>query len=600
MPAQSIVKTINKITPDIESAKNLADILVTQGVLDEEYAKKVKLAEIQTGKPQEEIIKSQNLVKEKDLAQAKAVLYNVPFIDLSTTPTSPEALATLPQEVAAKFKAFPVAADPVTNQIVVAMADPLNLTAIEFIEQKTGMTVVPQAAEPSLIEEFVSTSYATSLAKEVTEALKEVTPEGKAKAYKAAKPGLLGPPSVKAPLIREERVAEIVSHILTFAVKARASDVHIEPQERATRVRYRIDGVLQEKLTTPKELHEALVSRVKILSGMKIDEKRVPQDGRFNFRAETQEVDLRVSSLPTSWGEKIVMRILQKTGGIPDLPELGLRGHALKNLQDAILRPHGIIIICGPTGSGKTTTLYSIIQKINTPKVNIVTLEDPIEYKIVGVNQVQVNPVAGLTFASGLRSFLRQDPNIILVGEIRDEETADLAIQAALTGHLVFSTLHTGNAAGALPRLLDMKAEPYLLASSMNALVGQRVVRKIHQDCKVSYTPDPKIIEELKQVLGSLWPASNKQDEHGGSTIKLYKGKGCRECSDTGYYGRVGIFEVLPVTEKISRLILEHAPASHIEKQARDEGMIIMKQDGYLKVLEGISTIEEVLRVAEE
>ena len=301
---------------------------------------------------------------------------------------------------------------------------------------------------------------------------------------------------------------------------------------------------------------------------------------------------MRVSSLPTTWGEKIVMRLLKKTGGVPELTELSLRGQGLKTLQDAILRPHGIILICGPTGSGKTTTLYSIISKINTPKVNIVTLEDPIEYKIPGVNQVQINPGAGLTFASGLRSFLRQDPNIILVGEIRDRETADLAIQASLTGHLVFSTLHTNNAAGALPRLLDMGAEPYLLASSMTAVVAQRVARKVHEKCKESYIPAPKIIEDIKKELGNLWP--------NGRDTKLFKGKGDDDCGNSGYYGRLGIFEVIPVTEKVSRLILSRSAASDIEAQAREEGMITLKQDGYLKVVEGITTIEEILRVAQE
>jgi type II secretory ATPase GspE/PulE/Tfp pilus assembly ATPase PilB-like protein len=379
---------------------------------------------------------------------------------------------------------------------------------------------------------------------------------------------------------------------LSFAVKARASDVHIEPQERSTRVRYRIDGILQEKLTIPRELHDALISRIKILSGMKIDEKRVPQDGRFNFRSEIEEVDLRVSSLPTSTGEKIVMRLLKKTGGIPELAQLGLRGSAFRNLQDAILKPHGIVLITGPTGSGKTTTLYSIIQTINTPKVNIVTLEDPVEYKISGVNQVQVNTGAGLTFASGLRSFLRQDPNIILVGEIRDSETADLAIQASLTGHLVFATLHTNDAAGALPRLLDMGAEPYLLASSMTAIIAQRVVRKIHEECKTSYTPDQKVMDQMKATLGTLWPKNQKD--------VLYKGKGDANCGNSGYYGRLGIFEVLPVTEKISKLILERATSDAINDLAKQEGMISMKQDGYLKVLDGQTTVEEVLRVAEE
>jgi len=286
------------------------------------------------------------------------------------------------------------------------------------------------------------------------------------------------------------------------------------------------------------------------------------------------------------------MRLLKKSGGVPELQELGLRGRGLKNLQDSILRPHGIILICGPTGSGKTTTLYSVISKLNTAKVNIVTLEDPIEYKISGVNQVQINPGVGLTFASGLRSFLRQDPNIILVGEIRDRETADLAIQASLTGHLVFSTLHTNDASGALPRLLDMGAEPYLLASSMTCIVAQRVARKIHEDCKEAYDPDPKVVEDIKGILGPLWQPQGSP--------KLYRGKGDADCGSSGYYGRVGIFEVLPVTEKISKLILERASAAVIEKQAKEEGMITLKQDGYLKVAEGTTTVEEILRVAQE
>jgi type IV pilus assembly protein PilB len=323
---------------------------------------------------------------------------------------------------------------------------------------------------------------------------------------------------------------------------------------------------------------------------MKIDEKRLPQDGRFNFHAGEEEVDLRVSSLPTAHGEKIVMRLLKKSGKVPTLPELGLRGRALKNLEDAILVPHGIILITGPTGSGKTMTLYSILNVINTPRVNIVTLEDPVEYQIAGVNQVQVNPQAGLTFASGLRSFLRQDPNIIMVGEIRDSETADLAIQASLTGHLVFSTLHTNSAAGALPRLLDMQAEPFLLASSMTCVMAQRVVRKICEHCKEAYDPPKEIIDDARQLLGDLAPRGD---------FKLYRGRHCAECNDTGYVGRVAIFEVLPVSEKIGRLILERRPAIDIERQAVEEGMILMKQDGYLKAIEGITTIEEVIRVAQ-
>ncbi len=561
----------------------LADVLVKLGALDSKRAEKIKLVEIQSGSPQEDIIRKGQMVPEEKLVQAKSQLYNIPFVNLEVTPIAPAALSALPSEVAERFKVFPVGIDIKEKSMTLAMADPLDLSAIEFIEQKTGMHVKPQAALPKQIEDFIQTRYANTLTQEVTAAMKDVAP---------AQEELAAIEKTKGGFIREEKIAQIVDQILDFAIKSRASDVHIEAGERSTRVRYRIDGILQEKLSIPKELHESLISRIKILSGMKIDEKRIPQDGRFNFKGSDAEVDLRISSLPTTWGEKIVMRLLKKSGGVPDLPELGLRGRGLKNLQDSILRPHGIILICGPTGSGKTTTLYSVISKLNTSKVNIVTLEDPVEYKIPGVNQVQINPAAGLTFAGGLRAFLRQDPNIILVGEIRDQETADLAIQASLTGHLVFSTLHTNDASGALPRLLDMGAEPYLLASSMTCIVAQRVVRRIHEDCKEAYVPEAPVVQNVQKELGPLWKPQGE--------VKFYKGKGDPDCSNSGYYGRVGIFEVLPVTEKISKLILERASAAEIDAQGKEEGMISLKQDGYLKVVEGITTVEEVLRVAQE
>ncbi len=570
------------ITED-NGTETLADVLVKLGVLDATRAKQIKLAEIQSGSTQEDILRQGNMVPEGKLVQAKAQLYNIQFIDLTAIPIAPAALSALPAEVAERFKVFPVGIDRKDKSLILAMADPLDLSAIEFIEQKTGFHIRPRAALASQIEDFVQNRYTSSLTQEVSAALKEVEPE---KEKMAALQNSTGG------FIREEKIAQIVSQILEFAIKSRASDVHIEPQEKSTRVRYRIDGILQEKLSIPRELHDSLISRIKILSGMKIDEKRIPQDGRFNFKGSEEEVDLRISSLPTTWGEKIVMRLLKKSGGVPDLPELGLRGRGLKNLQDAILRPHGIILICGPTGSGKTTTLYSVISKLNTTKVNIVTLEDPIEYKIPGVNQVQINPAVGLTFASGLRSFLRQDPNIILVGEIRDRETADLAVQASLTGHLVFSTLHTNDASGALPRLLDMGAEPYLLASSITCIVAQRVVREVHQACKEAYSPDPKVLSDIQKELGNLW--------HPTGEVKFYKGKGDPDCANSGYYGRIGIFEVIPASEMIGKLILERASSTDIEKMARQEGMISLKQDGYLKVTEGITTVEEVLRVAQE
>lgn len=564
--------------------QNLVDILIAQGALSQPIADRIKMAEVQSGKSQEDLIREQKLVPEVALTKAKAIFYNIPYLDLDTVAINPDALSFVTQDIAERFHVFPVALDRNTKELTLAMADPLDLSAIEFIEQKTNLHIKPVASELSKVDEFVTTRYEASLSQEVTEAMAEVEPS-KTRTLEAA-----GPEG----FIREEKIGEIISKILDFAVRGRASDVHIEPQERTLRVRYRIDGILQEKLTIPKQLQDPLLSRIKILSGMKIVEKRLPQDGRFNFKSSTnEEVDLRVSTLPTTWGEKVVMRLLKKTGGVPDLPSLGLRGRALKNLEDAILRPHGIVLICGPTGSGKTTTLYSIIQRINNPKVNIVTLEDPIEYKISGVNQVQVNPEVGLTFASGLRAFLRQDPNVILVGEIRDQETADLAIQAALTGHLVFSTLHTNDASGALPRLLDMKAEPFLLTSAITAIVAQRVLRKIDEQHKVAYDPDPKILQQVKDGLGPFYPKTS-------GPVKFYKGTPTPENNNSGFLGRVGIYEVMPMTEKISQLILQRAPASEIDKEARSEGMITLMQDGFMKVLDGITTIEEVLRVAQE
>jgi len=565
-------------------AQDIADILAAKGILSEEKLRDIRLEQVNTGKSVKEIIIEKNLASEEEIARAEGELWKIPFVNLTEVAFSPQALGLIPQVVAEEYDLIPFSYDVAQNELSVAMKNPLDLETIDFISKKSKARIKPFIASPSQIQKAIVSNYSQSLVAEVKEVLGEVEVEPReVTTSEVVRPG---------EVIREEKIAKVVNAILEFAIKARASDIHIEPQEERTRVRYRIDGILHEKLALPKTIHDAVVSRIKILSGLRIDEKRVPQDGRFNFKAGDQEVDLRISTLPTVHGEKVVMRLLKKSGGVPDLPELGLRGRALKNLEDAILRPHGIIIVCGPTGSGKTTTLYSVLSRINTPKVNIVTLEDPVEYQIPGVNQVQVNPAAGLTFASGMRSFLRQDPNIIMVGEIRDRETTELAVQASLTGHLVFSTLHTNNAAQAIPRLLDLGAEPFLLASSLTCLVAQRICRRVCPDCKEEFSPPPEVLEDIKKVLGKLLPP--------GKEIKLTRGKKCPTCNNTGYLGRIGIFEVLPVTEKIGRLILERAAAREIEKQALEEGMITMKQDGYLKVLEGITTIEEVLRVAQE
>ncbi|HJZ05896.1 hypothetical protein A2634_01700 [Candidatus Amesbacteria bacterium RIFCSPHIGHO2_01_FULL_48_32] len=583
MPAQRIGGS-----GDVESAA-IVEVLVRDGKITAEQAKRANDSFVTTGVPATAFLLQQKIVRVEDVVAARAKYYNVPFLRLTETAVSPVALGYVDKGLAARYQLLPFNYDNVKQELSVAMANPVDLAAIEFLEKKTGMRIKPFAAIPAEVAEAVETRYEQTLTTEVTAALKEAGGAAgeEVKTINIRKVG---------EFIREAPIAKIVTTILEFAIKSRASDVHIEPLEDRTRVRYRIDGILHEKLVLPKKIHDSLVSRIKILSDMKIDERRIPQDGRFNFQTDTEEVDLRISTLPTVHGEKVVMRLLKKTGGVPTLVELGLRGRALKNLEEAVLRPHGIILATGPTGSGKTTTLYSLLSRINTIKVNVVTLEDPVEYQIGGVNQVQINPQAGLTFASGLRSFLRQDPNVIMVGEIRDEETVELAVQASLTGHLVFSTLHTNSSAGALPRMLDMHAEPYLLASTITAIVGQRVCRQVCGVCKKPYEPAPEVVMDMKKVLGKLWTPSTSS----GQAVQLYRGAGCSECANTGYRGRVGIYEVLPVTEKIGRLILEHAPASEIEKLAIDEGMITMKQDGYLKVVEGITTIEEVLRVAQE
>ncbi len=569
------------------ATRSLEEILAQKKLITQEQLSSIRLESINTGDSVEEIIRRRQLVPEEAMSEAKAELLGIPYITL-TNQIPAEALATIPQATAEKYSAVPFELSKDGIWLSVAMADPLDLQLIEFLERKSNKRIKPYMASAENIAAAIKAQYSSSLTTEVTAALKEVGSEaagGNAKNVPAEDT------AKELKIERDAPVAQIVSTLLEYGIKMRASDIHIEPLEDRTRVRYRIDGILQEKLSLHKALHDAIVSRIKILSGMKIDEKRIPQDGRFNFKVGNEEIDLRVSTLPVVYNEKIVMRLLKKTGGVPTLADLGLRGMALKHLQTQMLRPHGVILITGPTGSGKTTTLYSILTQLNTDRVNIVTLEDPVEYQMPGVNQVQINSQVGLTFADGLRSFLRQDPNIIMVGEIRDKETTELAIQAALTGHLVFSTLHTNTAAGSLPRLLDLGAEPFLIASAVNCVEAQRVVRRVCENCREQFVPPEPVMADIKNVLGKLYASDKKT---------LVKGKGCNHCNNTGYLGRIGIYEVLPISEQLAKLVLEHAPLNEIEKEAEAEGMITMKQDGYMKALEGITTIEEVLRVAQD
>jgi len=574
----------------------LGSTLVSNGFLTNQQYQDLLIEQASSGKSVEILIDEKHLVKESDMTKTQADFYNLPFINLAETGASPEAISQIPESVARRYQILPFTIDKQNQLLSVAMKNPMDLSAIDFVEKKTGYKLLPHFASPSEIERTIAERYAQSLSNEVNAALKE-SGQGPSTHIQTRQEANA---VFSREVVREAPITKIVETILGFAVKSRASDIHIEPQEDRTRVRYRIDGILTERLILPRSVHEAVISRIKILSDMKIDEKRIPQDGRFTFMAEGQEVDLRISSLPTAFGEKVVMRLLKKNATVPTLGELGLSDRALKTVETAIKIPHGIILVTGPTGSGKTTTLYSILHKVNTPKVNIVTLEDPIEYQMPGVNQVQINTQVGLTFASGLRSLLRQDPNIMMVGEIRDTETAALAVQASLTGHLVFSTLHTNSAAGALPRLLDMEVEPFLLASSLTLVMGQRVLRKINQDFKEEYTPDLTIADDIKKVLGPLYKQWCVQNNKDPENMHLYRAAQSRPENQPEYLGRIAIFEVLPVTDEIARMVVEHKSGKEIEDVSiAKNGMLLMKQDGYIKVLEGITTIEEVLRVAE-
>ena len=570
----------------------LLKILVENANLTVEQAQEINNAFLATNKPIEQILKEGGFVSELDLTKAKAKLNNIPFINVAETGISPEAMNLIDESVAKRYQALPFVLDQENKKIKVAMADPLNLTAINFIEQKTGYSLELYYGTPTEVKRVITERYAQDLSGDVSAALEENIETG-AKKIESLQ-------TQQGGFVRAAPINKIVDTVLEYALQSRASDIHIEPLVEKTRVRYRVDGILTEKLVLPRSVHDAVISRVKIMSDLKIDEKRVPQDGRFDYTTNNQDVDLRISTMPTIHGEKVVMRLLKKNAAVPELEELGLTGLALQTVRQSIKIPHGIFLVTGPTGSGKTTSLYSILNIINTPRVNIMTLEDPVEYQMKGVTQVQVHPQAGLTFANGLRAFLRQDPDIIMVGEIRDTETAELAVQASLTGHLVFSTLHTNSAAGALPRLMDMGIEPFLLSSSMILAMGQRVVRVLNEEYKEEYKPDPSVVEDIKNVLGhhlNDWCTANNKDP---SNITLYRPRVDRPQTEPEYKGRIGIFEVMEINDPIKSLVNQSATSDQIEEEAMKHGLIRMKQDGYLKALDGITTIEEVLRVAEE
>ncbi|OGC57782.1 hypothetical protein A3H26_00665 [candidate division WWE3 bacterium RIFCSPLOWO2_12_FULL_36_10] len=583
-----------------QNQKGIEDVLYEKKLINSDQLSAIKFEHVNTGKNADQIIKERGYVSNEDYVKAFGEVYGIEYIKLAENKIDQKLLEIFPHAVAKRYNIVPFALDG--DKLSLAMADPLDLQTIEFVERKTGYKVVPFISTIKELEHIIDEIGGKAIGEEISAALQEIT----ATTLKIDESQ--GDLSSDESTIRDAPIARIVGMILETAVKIGASDVHLEPSEENTRLRYRVDGVLTEKRTLPKEMHDSIIARIKILAQMKIDEKRIPLDGRFKVQVGNTQTDLRVSTLPTIYGEKVVIRLLKEEGSIFTFKDLGMRGLSLKRFEEALLKPTGMILVTGPTGSGKTVTLASALAKLNTVRVNIVTLEDPVEIRVAGVNQVQVNPQAGLTFANGLRSFLRQDPNIIMVGEIRDSETAELAIQAALTGHLVLSTLHTNSSSGALPRLLDMGAESFLLASTVNVILAQRLVRKICSDCIEEYSPPPEIEEDIKNTLSSIETSkvlmskdkviADDMKKITSGKIKLFRGKGCEKCGKSGYRHRIGIFEVLEMSPKIAELTLDRKPADLIEKVAVEEGMLTLLQDGYLKVIEGITTLEEVMRVA--
>lgn len=542
------------------------------------------------------VLAEKGLVDEELVTHAIAYVSGVPYVNLLKSTVNQDVLSLLSQDIAERFMAVPVA--EVNNRLAVAMIDANNVQAVDYlsnmIQRPLKVFMTSEAGVRHVLDQYKTDLSGVSAVAQESEEENDRLSEGNIKT-----------------LVQDSPITRALNTILEYAIKSRASDVHIEPLEKTLKIRCRVDGVLREVMQLPKSLEPALVSRVKILSNLKIDEHRTPQDGQFTVKIASKEVDLRIAISPVVWGEQVVIRLLDKSGSSFDLEEMGYAGRALRTIRKGIRYPNGMILTSGPTGSGKSTSLYALIKEIKDDQVNIVTLEDPVEYKMDGVNQIQVNSEVGLTFASGLRSILRQDPDIVMVGEIRDAETANLAVQAALTGHLVFSTLHTNSAAGVLPRLLDMGIEPFLIASTVRTIIGQRLVRRVSPKRDI-YQSTPIETQNILATIGHILPKTQadiaKISEDlgykdlplaGQSAYTLVKGKDT-PATPRGYAGRAGLYEVMDMTEEIQNLVMAHATSAEIQRKAVEQGMITMRQDGYLKALGGITTIEEVNRVAND
>ncbi|NTW61208.1 Flp pilus assembly complex ATPase component TadA [Candidatus Saccharibacteria bacterium] len=584
------------LTSDMQG--KLVSLLVSEGLVSDGVLQNAKEEATKQNKPLLGLLSEQKIVDDELLTHAIAQVSGVPYVNLSNSLIDQNILSLLPEDIAERFMAVPLA--EVQNRLAVAMIDANNVQAVDYLSSRIQRPLkVFMASEAGV--RHVLDQYKTDLSS-VDAAAEASQQEASQEANREVKT-----------IVQDSPISKALSTILEYALKTRSSDVHIEPLESTLKIRCRVDGMLREIMQLPKSIEPALVSRIKILSNLKIDEHRMPQDGQFTVKIAGKEVDLRIAISPVIWGEQVVIRLLDKSGNDFNLESMGYAGRALRAIKKGIKRPNGMILTSGPTGSGKTTSLYALIKEIKNENVNIVTLEDPVEYKMSGVNQIQVNADVGLTFASGLRSILRQDPDIIMVGEIRDAETANLAVQAALTGHLVFSTLHTNSAAGVLPRLLDMGIEPFLIASTVNTIIGQRLVRRVAEK-RESYQSNPIETQNILSTVGHILPKTQadivkiSQDLGykdlplaGQSAYTLVRGvDGPQGASNHGYSGRAGIYEVMDVNEAIQSLIVTRATSAEIQRMAQRQGMITMRQDGYLKALEGITTIEEVNRVTSD
>ncbi|MDD2485301.1 MAG: type IV-A pilus assembly ATPase PilB [bacterium] len=561
--------------------KLLGEILVETGVITDKQLQQAISVKQKTGEPIGRVLVDMGMATEKNVFEAMGKQLGVEYVDMGDYPVDPSVIKLVPLHIAQRYKLVPI--NRRGNKLTVAMVDPLNIFAIDDVRLITGYEVEPVIASEDDIMDVFSRGY--KVEDTVKDALADMGGgvEQDLDVTQTESDLSLSVDRLKE-MVEEAPIIRVVNTLIMRAIEDRASDIHVEPEKNALRVRYRVDGVLHDVMSMPKYIHPALSSRIKIMADLNIAERRIPQDGRIHVKTTDKDIDLRVSSLPTIYGEKIVMRILDKSSVLIGLNKLGFLTETQALLEDMITKPNGMILVTGPTGSGKTTTLYSILQKLNSPEKNIITIEDPVEYQLQGINQVQVNYKAGLTFANALKSFLRQDPDIIMVGEIRDLDTAEIAVHAALTGHLVLSTLHTNDAPTTISRLIDMGVEPFLVASSVIGVLAQRLARVICPECKTAYKPPVGALKRLGV-------------EEGEEEMELFRGDGCELCRRTGYKGRVGIYEMMPMTEEMSNLTLRRAPAHEIKAASMRGGMTTLQDDGLQKVMQGMTTFDEIMRV---